>query len=165
MSSPYLGEVRVVSFSYAPTGWALCNGQLLYINQNQALFALLGTQYGGDGIQTFALPNFQARMPMHFGNAYIQGQTGGEAAHTLTLNEIPSHSHPAAGVTTNATSASASGETWAASGNHPYAAAANTLMSPSVVASTGGGQSHDNMAPYLTLNFIIALEGIFPSRN
>ncbi len=165
MSEAYLGEIRVVSFNFAPKGWALCNGQLLPINQYQALFSLLGTTYGGNGVQNFQLPNFQARMPMHFGNGFVQGQIGGEAAHTLILNEIPSHNHSAVGVTANAVSPSANGNTWAASSLNPYIGTANTQFNAAELANTGGSQPHDNMAPYLTLNFIIALVGIYPSRN
>jgi microcystin-dependent protein len=165
MAEPFIGEIRMVSFNYAPNGWALCNGQLLPINQNQALFSLLGTTYGGNGIQTFQLPNYQARMPVHVGNGYSQGQSSGEAAHTLLVNEMPSHSHQAVGVTTIANSAAASGNAWAASAENPYAASPNTQMSAAALANAGGGQPHDNMAPYLTINFIIALVGIFPSRN
>lgn len=165
MSEPFLGEIRIVSFNFAPKGWALCNGQVLPISQYQALFSLLGTTYGGNGVTTFQLPNYQARMPVHVGNGYVQGQAAGEAAHTLILTEIPLHTHSAVGVTTNATSASASGNSWASSGQNPYAAAPNAQMSPSVLTHTGGSQPHDNMPPYLTLNFAIALNGIFPSRN
>lgn len=165
MSEPFLGEIRIVSFNFAPKGWALCNGQLLPINQYQALFSLLGTTYGGNGIQNFQLPNYQARMPVHVGNGYVQGEAAGEAAHTLIQTEMPLHTHSAVGVTTNANSASASGNAWASSGQNPYAATPNTQMSPSVLKTTGGSQPHDNMAPYLTLNFVIALSGIFPSRN
>jgi microcystin-dependent protein len=165
MAEPFLGEIRLVSFNFAPKGWALCNGQLLSISQNQALFALLGTTYGGNGIQNFQLPNYQARMPVHVGPGYVQGQSSGEAAHTLIQTEIPLHTHSAVGVTTNASSASASGNAWASSAQNPYSAAPNSQMSPLALAKAGGSQPHDNMAPYLTLNFIIALSGIFPSRN
>lgn len=165
MSEPFLGEIRIVSFNFAPKGWALCNGQLLPINQYQALFSLLGTTYGGNGVQNFQLPNYQARMPVHFGNGYVQGQSSGEPTHTLIQTEMPLHTHSAVGVTTNASSASASGNAWAASGENPYAASPNVQMSPSVLTKAGGSQPHDNMPPYLTLNFVIALAGIFPSRN
>lgn len=165
MSQPFLGEIRVVSFNFPPKGWALCNGQTLSISQNAALFSLLGTMYGGNGVQTFQLPNFQARMPMHFGNGYVQGETSGEQSHTLILNEIPTHNHLAVGVTANANSSAASANTWAAASLNPYIATPNTQMSSAVLGNTGGSQPHDNMPPYLTLNFIIALVGIFPSRN
>jgi microcystin-dependent protein len=165
MSQPFLGEIRVVSFNFPPKGWALCNGQVLPINQYQALFSLLGTTYGGNGTTTFQLPNYQARMPVHVGNGYVQGQSSGEPTHTLLPTEMPLHTHSAVGVTTNANSASASGNAWASSGQNPYAATPNTQMSPSVLTNAGGSQPHDNMPPYLTLNFVIALVGIFPSRN
>jgi microcystin-dependent protein len=165
MSQPFLGEIRVVSFNFPPKGWALCNGQLLSISQNAALFSLLGTTYGGNGTTTFQLPNYQARMPVHVGNGYVQGQSSGEPTHTLTQAEMPLHTHSAVGVTTNANSASASGNAWAVSGENPYAASPNTQMSPSALTNAGGSQPHDNMPPYLTLNFVIALAGIFPSRN
>jgi microcystin-dependent protein len=165
MSTPFLGEIRIVSFNFAPRGWALCNGQLLPINQYQALFSLLGTTYGGNGIQNFQLPNYQARMPVHVGSGYVQGQSSGEATHTLNQTEMPLHTHSAVGVSTNANSASASGNAWASSFENPYAATPNASMSPAALTNAGGNQPHDNMAPYLTLNFIIALQGIFPSRN
>jgi len=165
MATPYLGEIRIVSFNFPPKGWALCNGQTLAINQNQALFALLGTTYGGNGQTTFQLPNLQAGMPVHQGNGFAQGQTGGESNHTLVTAEMPSHNHVAQGVSTNSSNPSATGNTWAASAENPYAATPNTTMSPNAVSITGGGQPHSNMPPYLVLNFIIALQGIFPSRN
>ncbi len=165
MGTPYLGEIRAFSFGYAPKGWALCNGQTLAINQNQALFALLGTMYGGNGQTTFQLPNLQGRMPIHTGDGFSQGAIGGEAAHTLILSEIPQHNHNAVGVTTEAASPAATNATWAASTHNPYASASNASMSPAALATTGGSQPHDNMPPYLTLNFCIALQGIFPSRN
>ena len=167
MGTPYLSEIRIVSFNFAPRGWALCNGQTLSINQNQALFALLGTTYGGDGITTFKLPNLQASMPVHQGNGFNLGNAGGEAAHTLTVPEMPSHTHTAQGVSTTATSPAATNNTWATSTANPYNTQPppNTTMSPATVAMAGGGQPHDNMPPYLTLNFVIALQGIYPSQN
>lgn len=165
MSTPFIGEIRVFGFAFPPKGWALCNGQTLPINQNQALFSLLGTMYGGDGRTTFQLPNLQARMPVHQGNGFTQGAAAGEAAHTLITTEVPAHNHTATGVTTNASTSSAAGATWAASTKNPFAAAASTTMSPGALGNTGGSQPHDNMPPYLTLNFCIALQGIFPSRN
>jgi microcystin-dependent protein len=165
MAQPFLSEIRVVSFNFAPRGWALCNGQLLPINQNQALFSLIGTFYGGDGRVTFQLPNLQASMPIGMGNGFNLGGLGGEVNHTLLLTEIPSHTHPAQGVSTSATSASAAGNTWASSTKNPYSASPNTNLNPLTLSSVGGNQPHNNMPPYLTLNFIIALQGIFPSRN
>lgn len=165
MAEPFLGEIRVFTFNFAPKGWAMCNGQTLPINQNQALFALLGTMYGGNGQTTFQLPNLQARMPIHNGNGYTQGQNGGEAAHTLITSEMPGHTHTALGVTSAATIASATNATWASSTKNPYAGSPNTTMAAGALGNAGGSQPHDNMPPYLALNFCIALTGIFPSRN
>jgi microcystin-dependent protein len=165
MSDPFLGEIKVISFNFPPRGWAFCNGQLLQINQNQALFAILGTTYGGDGRVTFALPNFQGRMPIHQGQGFTLGQRGGEVAHTLIISEMPAHNHPAMAAPT-ATGASPSGTVWApADGALEYYASPNTTMSPTAIANSGGSQPHQNEAPYLVLNFIIALQGIFPSRT
>lgn len=155
-----------MSFNFAPKGWALCNGQTLPINQNQALFSLLGTTYGGNGQTTFQLPNLQGRIPMHFGGGFALGQVGGETAHTVIINELPQHTH---GVTAsgNAANASTAPGNFFANGNQPaYNSAPNgSLMLASSVVSQGGNQPHNNMSPYLTLNFCIALQGIFPSRS
>ena len=165
MSEPFIGEIKVISFNFPPSGWAFCNGQLLQINQNQALFSILGTTYGGDGRVTFALPNFQGRMPIHQGQGFTLGQRGGEVAHTLTINELPAHNHPALAAPT-ADAASPSGTVWApAEGALEYEPAPNTMMSPNAIGNVGGSQPHQNEAPYLVLNFIIALQGIFPSQN
>jgi len=164
MSSPYLAEIRVFSFSFAPKGWAFCNGQLLPINQNQALFALLGTTYGGDGITNFALPNLQGRMPVHIGNGIALGQPGGEAAHTLIISEMPAHNHVPFGSATPANLGVPTGNLWA-KGNGAYNPNANTSMNPASILPAGGSQPHDNMSPYTVLNFCIALQGIFPSHN
>ncbi|MGY2894897.1 phage tail protein [Deinococcus sp. UYEF24] len=165
MSAPYVGEIRAVGFGFPPKGWAACNGQLLPINQNQALFSLLGTMYGGNGSTNFALPNLQGRVPMHVSPVLVQGQAGGEAAHTLTLNEIPAHTH-----TLNATSSAANtliptGNLLAAPAAPLYGAGNAVFLAPTALSTSGGSQAHSNMPPYLTLNFIIALTGIFPSRN
>ncbi len=165
MGTPYLAEIRVFSFNFPPRGWAFCNGQTLAINQNAALFSLMGTTYGGDGITTFQLPNLQGRMPVHNGNGLPQGSVSGETAHTLITSEMPNHSHAATGVSTSATTPTATSNTWASSNQNPYATAPNTAMSPGALSTIGGSQPHDNMPPYLVLNFCIALEGIFPSRN
>lgn len=165
MSEPFIGEIRTFGFNFPPRGWAFCNGQTLPINQNQALFALLGTMYGGNGTTTFQLPNLQGRMPIHIGNGYTQGEAAGEAAHTLITSEMPQHTHTANGVTTTANSPAATNNTWAASAKNPYAASANATMSSNALGSLNGSQPHDNMPPYLTVSFCIALQGIFPSRN
>ena len=166
---PFLAEIRVTSFAFAPRGWALCNGQTLPINQNQALFALLGTTYGGNGITTFALPNLQGRAPMHRSATHPLGQSQGAELHTLTTAEMASHAHPLRASANVAASPSPAGGVLAAGarGGTPFYAAATNLvpLNPAAVASSGGGQPHENRAPYLTLNFIIALQGIFPSRD
>jgi microcystin-dependent protein len=164
MGTPYISEIKIVSFNFAPKGWALCNGQLLPINQNQALFSLLGTTYGGDGRVNFGLPNLQGRIPVHMGNGFTLGQQGGETAHTLNISELPAHNHVPVGSSAAPTQASAAGNLWASISNL-YAAASNVSMNPVSITPTGGSQPHDNMSPYLVLNFVIALQGIFPSQN
>ena len=165
MSDPFIGEIKVISFNFPPKGWAFCNGQLLPINQNQALFSILGTMYGGNGQTNFALPNLQARMPIHQGQNINVGQQGGEVAHALTINEMPAHNHPAMAAPT-ADGSSPTGTVWApAEGALEYSRTPNTSMSPAAIANSGGSQPHQNEAPYLVLNFVIALVGIFPSRN
>ena len=165
MSTPFLSEIKIVSFNFAPKGWALCNGQLLPINQNQALFSLLGTTYGGDGRVNFALPNLQGRIPNHVGNGFTLGQAGGEIAHTVNISEMPAHTHTPLGNKSNpATSPSCAGNLWGFD-NGQYINASNGVMNPASITNTGGSQPHDNMSPYLVLNFVIALQGIFPSPN
>jgi microcystin-dependent protein len=166
MSDPYIGEIKVISFTYPPRGWAFCNGQLLPINQNQALFSILGTMYGGNGQTNFALPNMQGRIPLHQSPGYSVGQAAGETAHTVTINEMPAHLHPA--VAQSAPSnpgVSPAGAIWAQASAAAYAPAPNITMNPAAVQNSGGSQPHENQAPYLVLNFVIALVGIFPSRN
>jgi len=168
MADPFLGEIRAVTFAFAPKGWALCNGQLLPINQNQALFALLGTTYGGNGTTNFALPDLQARVPLHASAAHVLGQSGGEAQHTLTVAEMPGHTHAPAARAQNGDNPSPAGRAWGLRpADETYASASSTLvaMSPQAIAQTGGGQPHENRPPFLVLNFVIALQGIFPSRN
>ncbi len=170
MSEPFIGEVKIVAFNFPPRGWALCNGQLLPISQNQALFALLGTQFGGNGTTSFALPNLQARVPVEQGtlaggSSYVIGQAGGEFAHTLISGEMPSHTHTAQG-SSDAGSGVVPAANVPASASGLYgAAAALTPLNPASVAAVGGSQPHENRQPYLVLNFCIALQGIFPSRN
>jgi microcystin-dependent protein len=165
MSTPFLSEIKIVSFNFAPKGWALCNGQLLPINQNQALFALLGTTYGGDGRVNFALPNLQGRIPAHVGNGFTLGEAAGQTAHTLTISELAAHNHTPTGSNTNpAGSPSAAGNLWGVDANQ-YTANSDSSMNPACISNTGGSQPHDNMSPYLVLNFCIALQGIFPSQT
>ncbi len=168
MSDPFLSEIRMASFNFAPKGWALSNGQLLPINQNQALFSLLGTTYGGDGRVNFALPNLQGRVPIHMGNGFTLGQRGGEEAHTLTTSET-GHSHPA--TQANATAASSTAQAspasgyWGNPGLSNYATTFDISMSPNCVATAGGSQPHENRSPFLVITFLIALQGIFPTQN
>lgn len=167
MAEPFLSEVRIFSFGYAPKGWAFCNGQLLPINQNQALFSLLGTTYGGDGRVNFALPDLRGRVPMHTGNGHTLGEKAGEQAHTLISSELPAHTHIVNGTSTNANlQTPTTTSLWAAGAvDAGYRNSPNTLMDPGTVTPVGGNQPHLNMSPYLVLNFSIALQGIFPSQN
>lgn len=165
MAEPFLAEIRIMSFVFAPKGWALCNGQLLPINQNQALFSLLGTTFGGNGQTNFALPDLRTRTPIHVGSGHTLGERGGEQAHTLSIAELPTHTHVVNASSSNAATPIPSGNVLAAS-NNLYAAPTNlTSLNPSVVTNIGGSQAHLNMQPFLTLNFCIALQGIFPSPN
>jgi microcystin-dependent protein len=165
MAEPFLGEIKIISWNFPPKGWSFCNGQLLPINQNQALFSILGTTYGGDGRVTFALPNLQGRTPVHVGDGIILGEQGGETAHTLNISEIPAHNHVPVGSSTTGTLTSASGNLWGGSSANPYGPSPTVAMNPASVLPTGGSQPHENMSPYLVLNFIIALQGIFPSQS
>ncbi len=169
MGEPFLGEIKIVAFNFAPRGWAMCNGQLLPINQNQALFSLLGTTYGGNGQTNFALPDLRARTPIHVGNGHSLGERGGEAAHTLSIAEVPTHTHVANGtsnVATQKTPAPSGSMGYAQSGQVVYGGPSNLVaMSPSTVANAGGSQAHQNTEPSLVLTFCIALQGIFPSQT
>lgn len=166
MSEPFLGEIKVISWNFPPKGWTFCNGQLLPINQNQALFSILGTTYGGDGRTTFGLPNLQGRSPIHVGNGIVLGELGGETSHTLNISELPAHTHTPNGNKTNpAVSAAASGNLWGFVNQEYTTTSPNNSMNSASIAATGGNQPHENMSPYLVLNFIIALQGIFPSQN
>jgi microcystin-dependent protein len=165
MAEPFLSEIRIMSFNFPPKGWALCNGQLLPINQNQALFSLLGTTYGGDGRVNFALPNLQGNTPIHTGNGHTLGERGGEQNHTLAVTELPAHTHVLNASSTPANTNVPTGA-YVASVNNAYTAAANLVaLSPASVANAGNSQAHLNVQPFLVLNFCIALQGIFPSQN
>jgi microcystin-dependent protein len=166
MADPYLAEIRMMSFIFPPKGWALCNGQLLPINQNQALFALLGVRYGGNGQTNFALPDLRGRVPIHEGGGSLIGQWGGQEFHTITHSEMPLHTHPVA-VSSAATGGLASPNgAYLGGGNNAYRAGpASTTLHPATVTSVGGSQAHENRQPYLTLSFCIALQGIFPSQS
>src|SRR5438309_3367781 len=165
MAEPFLSEIRIMSFGFPPQGWALCNGQLLPINQNQALFSLLGTTYGGDGRVNFGLPNLQGRVPIHMRSGHTLGEVGGEQAHTLSIAELPTHVHTARASSTNANGLVAAANVLAAS-NNLYAAPNNlTAILPNTLGNVGGSQAHLNMEPFLTLSFCIALQGIFPSQT
>ena len=167
MATPYIGELRLVSFSFAPKGWAQANGQLMSISANQALFSLFGTTYGGDGRVNFGLPNLQGRVAMHFGNGFNQGQAAGEKTHTLLTAEMPAHTHIPQAVNGAANNSSPVGHLFAnTSGTlSVYSNANPTAMSPTVVSNTGSNQPHENEQPYLVMNWVVALDGIFPTRT
>ena len=167
MTTPFLAEIRIWSFAQAPRGWALCNGQLLPINQNQALFALLGTQYGGNGQTNFALPNLQGRVPIHEGSGRTRGNVTGESFHTVTQSEMPQHIHFLQGTSNNSGNlATATGNLLAASNVTIYGPAQGLVaLDPSSVTNVGGSQAHENRQPYAVLSFCIALQGIFPGQN
>jgi microcystin-dependent protein len=167
MAEPFLSEIRIMSFGFAPKGWAKCDGQLLPINQNQALFSLLGTTYGGDGRVNFALPDLRGGTPIHEGDGHVLGEKGGQEAHTLTQGEMPTHTHPASASSINGTTLIPSNAVVLAKYlPEIYRGPTNPVaMHPGSVSNVGGSQAHINMQPYLTLNFCIALQGIFPSPN
>jgi microcystin-dependent protein len=178
MGTPYMSELRIFTFNFAPQGWAQCNGQFLPINQNQALFSLLGTTYGGNGQTTFALPDLRSRAPMHIGGGHLQGEKGGEEFHTLTVSELPQHIHFLQGRAQQATLAGGAipaptkSLAQGAAATNPISdvnlygtGAPNIAMSPASVSNTGGSQPHENRQPFLVLNICIALLGVFPSRN
>jgi microcystin-dependent protein len=166
MAEPFLAEIRIMSFVFAPKGWALCNGQFLPINQNQALFALLGTTFGGNGQTTFALPNLQGRTPIHVGSGHTLGEQGGAESHTLSIAQLPEHLHAATATTATATTNTPASSLLLSqsTASQLYGPPANLqAMSSAAITSVGGSQAHLNMQPFLTLNFCIALQGIFPS--
>jgi microcystin-dependent protein len=167
VGTPYLCELRVVSFGFAPKGWALANGQILPINQNQAIFSLLGTTYGGNGQTNFQLPNLQGRVALHTGAGFVQGQQGGETTHTLVASEMPTHTHVVNAVNTTANNTAPAGHLFANTTGPAtiYGAGGPIKILPADVTNAGGGQPHENEQPYLVMNWIIALQGIFPSRN
>src|SRR5205814_8229535 len=160
MAEPFLSEIRIMSFVFAPKGWALCNGQLLPINQNQVLFALLGTTYGGDGRVNFALPDLRSRAPVHMGSQTTLGERGGEESHTLNISEMAAHSHSPSGNSGTSNAGLPTNNTWAADASNPYSNAPNTSMNPAAVLPSGGSQPHLNMQPYLVLNTVIAQQGV-----
>jgi microcystin-dependent protein len=165
MAEPFLSEIRILSFDFAPKGWALCNGQLLPINQNQALFSLLGTTFGGDGRVNFSLPDLRGRTPIHVGSGHVLGERGGEEAHTLSLAELPLHAHVLNASQSNA-NVPTPGDNMFGTSNNMYAAPMNlTAINSQTITSVGGSQPHLNTEPFLTLTFVIALQGIFPSAN
>jgi microcystin-dependent protein len=170
MAEPFTSEIRMMSFNYAPRGWALCNGQLLPINQNQALFSLLGTTFGGNGQTNFALPDLRARVPIHVGNGHTLGEKGGESAHTLSSSEMPTHTHVLNASSTAGDKAlpntGAPGNLLGVSPQQAYTAPQNfSAMAAASVTNAGGSQAHTNQQPFLTISFCIALQGIFPSPN
>ncbi len=172
MSEPFVGEIRMFGFGFAPLGWAQCNGQLLPINQNQALFSLLGTTFGGDGRTNFALPDMQSRVPVGQGqgpglSSYAEGQVGGAETVTLAATQMPGHTHPVKASSSTADSDQPGGGALARSASHIYTAKpdTSTAMNAGMLGDAGGSQSHDNIQPYLAVNFCIALTGIFPSRS
>lgn len=166
MSEPFLAEIRIVGFNFAPRGWAGCDGQILPINQNQSLYSLLGTTYGGDGHTTFALPDFRGRTPVHWGDGIQLGEKSGEETHTLSVPEMPAHTHVVNVSSAVATASDPANNGLARAAADIYGAATNLgAMFTGTIGNTGGGQAHDNMQPYLALNFVIALQGLFPSHN
>ena len=166
MAEPFLSEIRIMSFSFPPKGWAFCDGQLMPINQNQALFSLLGTTYGGDGRVNFGLPDLRSRVPIHMGSGHTLGERGGEQAHTLSISEIPTHTHVLNGTTATSNPQPVPVNSYLAPTASMYGApAALTSLQPASLANTGGSQAHLNMQPFLVLSFCIALQGIFPSPN
>ena len=167
MSDPYIGEIKLISFTYPPRGWAFCNGQLLPINQNQALFALLGTNFGGNGQTTFALPNLQAKVPMHlFSDQSQPGASGGEAAHTVTVAEMPTHSHMVNATSTPGDTPLPGGNVLANVGLNAYAPPNPPQpLAADTISNVGGSQAHENRSPFLALTIGICLQGIFPTNN
>jgi microcystin-dependent protein len=165
MAEPFLSEIRIMRFGFAPKGWAQCNGQLLPINQNQALFSLLGVTYGGNGQTNFALPDFRGRAPIYQGQGFLLGNKGGEEFHTLTMNEMTAHNHLVGASNKPGNLNTPVGDIFAASNVAVYQTQPNNTLIPTEVSNVGGSQAHENRQPFLVLIFCIALQGIFPSRN
>lgn len=166
MSQPYVGEIRLFGGNFAPNGWAFCNGQLMAIAENTTLFQLIGTTYGGDGQTTFALPDLRGRIPVHQSGSFSIGQTSGAESVTLTTAQLPAHTHTLVATSADGTSADPAHNVWAESDARTYSTAApDSVMHASALGSAGGGQAHDNMMPFLAVNFIISLFGVFPSQN
>jgi len=167
MAQPFIGEIRIFAGNFAPSGWMFCEGQLVPISENDALYNLIGTTYGGDGVTTFALPDLRGRLPLHQGSGFIIGQKAGAEAVTLTAEQIPPHSHLFIGLTHNASNANAAGKLLAQTPSYtPYIAQApNSPLAPGSIGPVGGSQPHTNFQPYLCLNFIISMFGIFPSQT
>ena len=166
MAQPYVGEIRMFGGNFAPAGWAFCDGSVLPISQYEVLFNLIGTTYGGDGQNTFALPDLRGRVPVHQGGGFVIAQMAGEESHTLTLNQIPAHTHPAQVTSGPGTTQSPVGEVWAQWSSPQFSdQAPNAQMNAAAVGNAGGSQPHENMVPYLVVNFIISLFGIFPSQT
>ena len=172
MANAFVGEIRMFAGTFAPSGWAFCNGQTMAIANNEALFALIGTTYGGDGVTTFQLPNLQSRIPVHQGTnpsngtTYIQGQAAGEESVMLTFNQMPQHRHTAQALSTTGNQQDPAGGVWASSNLGQFSTtSANSTMNPAALSSVGSNSAHPNIMPYLAVNFIISLFGIFPSRN
>jgi microcystin-dependent protein len=168
MGTPYVGEIRMFGGNFAPAGWAFCDGSLLAIAENDTLFNLIGTTYGGDGQSTFALPDLRSRVPVHQGPSFVLGQVGGEESVTLTVNQIPAHTHVATCYPVAGNSADPTGKRWASSADtsiNPYAVPpGDSTMAAQAIGIDGGSQPHDNMLPFLVISFIISLFGVFPTQ-
>ena len=168
MADPFLSEIRMMSFNFAPQGWAMCNGQFLPINQNQGLFSLLGTTYGGNGQTTFALPDLRAKTPIHMGNGHTLGETAGTTSVTINIQQLPTHNHTFGCTSSNVANANnqlPTGNVFAHANGNVYATGNNTALVPNMVTNIGGSQAHENRQPFLAITFAIALQGIFPSQN
>ena len=171
MANPYVGEIRLFAGNFAPAGWMFCDGSILTIADNTTLFQLIGTTYGGDGQQTFALPDLRSRVPIHMGQGvglsnYVLGKNGGSETVALTVSQIPAHAHPLHANSNHGTAATPTNNVWAGSADFSqYAVGSNGNMFPGAVGLAGGSQPHDNMLPYLSINFIISLFGIYPSQG